>query len=233
MPDTPNSPSPSHSAPPQAPDRDVEVSPQDWKAQEFYHMMTALVIPRPIGWISTISATGVRNLAPYSYFNMMGNDPPYVAFASTGVKDSLRNLREVPQFVANIVTMHVLEKMNFTSTDFPREEDEFTWAGLTPVASAKVKPFRVGEAKAHIECEVKEIFTDHNTNIVLGKIVHVHVVPSVWKDGRVDPRLLDPVCRLSGSGYAKLGDLFNVPRPFWKDVQGTQGQQAMPKAAKR
>ena len=223
----------SHSSSPQNLDRDIEVGPEDWKAQEFYYLMTALVIPRPIGWISTISSAGVSNVAPYSYFNMMGNDPPYVAFASTGEKDSLRNLRDVPQFVANIVTMHVLEQMNFTSTNFPRDESEFGWAGLTPMPSAKVKPFRVAEARAHIECEVKQIITDHNTNIVLGRIVHTHVDKAVWKDGRVDPRLLDPVCRLSGSAYANLGELINVARPFWKDVQGTQGVEKMPRAVKR
>ena len=86
------------------------------------------MVPRPIGWISTISESGERNLAPYSYFNLMGSDPPYVAFGSTGIKDSLRNLREVPEFVANIVTMHLLERMNFTSGDFPHEEDEFNCA---------------------------------------------------------------------------------------------------------
>ncbi len=223
----------SHSAPPQTLDRDLEVSPGEWQAQEFYHLMTALVVPRPIGWISTISAAGVSNVAPYSYFNMMGNDPPYVAFASTGIKDSLRNLGEVPQFVANIVTMHVLEQMNFTAADFPRDESEFGWAGLTAAPSAKVKPFRVLEARAHIECEVKQIINDHNTNIVLGRIVHTHVTPGVWKDGRIDPRLLDPVCRLSGSGYAQLGELVNVARPFWKDVKNTQGLDGMPRAVKR
>jgi flavin reductase (DIM6/NTAB) family NADH-FMN oxidoreductase RutF len=225
--------SPSHTAAPQNTEIDIEVGPGDWPAQELYYLMTGLVIPRPIGWVSTISAKGISNVAPYSYFNMMGNDPPYVAFASTGEKDSLRNLRDVPQFVANIVTMHVLEQMNFTSTDFPRDESEFGWAGLTPVKSAKVKPFRVAEARAHIECEVKQIITDHNTNIVLGRIVHTHVDKCVWKDGRVDPRLLDPVCRLSGSGYANLGDIVNVARPFWKDVQGTQGRDKMPRAVKR
>jgi flavin reductase (DIM6/NTAB) family NADH-FMN oxidoreductase RutF len=80
--------------------------------------LTALVVPPPVGWISTISKNGVRNLAPYSYVNLMGRDPPYVSFGSTGVKDSLQNLREVPEFVANIVTMHLLERMNFTSGDF-------------------------------------------------------------------------------------------------------------------
>ena len=123
--------------------------------------------------------------------------------------------------------------MNFTSGDFPLEEDEFDWAGLNAVPAAKVRPFRVGEAKAHLECEVAQIVTDRNTNIVLGRIVHAHVDPSVWRDGRVDPKLLDPVCRLSGSAYASLGDIVNVPRPLWSSVQGTAGQEAMPRAVKR
>ena len=223
----------SHPAPPRELDRPLEVAPGDWAEREFYLMMTALVIPRPVGWISTLSPDGVRNLAPYSYFNLMGSDPFYVAFGSTTEKDTISNLRKVPEFVANIVTMHLLEKMNFTSTDFPRAEDEFSWAGLTPVPAAKVRPPRVGEAKAHLECEVVQIVDDRNTHIVLGRIVHAHVDPSVWRDGRIDPRLLDPVCRLSGSGYATLGELFNVQRPVWKSVEGTKGQDGMPRAVKR
>jgi flavin reductase (DIM6/NTAB) family NADH-FMN oxidoreductase RutF len=78
-----------------------------------------------------------------------------------------------------------------------------------------------------------QIVSDRNTHIVLGRIVHAHVDPSVWKDGRVDPRLLDPVCRLSGSGYASLGDLYNVDRPEWKNVQGTQSREAMPRVKQR
>jgi flavin reductase (DIM6/NTAB) family NADH-FMN oxidoreductase RutF len=223
----------SHDAPPRVLDRPLEVGSADWKSRDLYFLLTALVIPRPIGWISTISAAGVRNLAPYSYFNLMGSNPAYVALGSTGVKDSLANMREVPQFVANIVTVDLLEKMNFTSGNFPREEDEFGWAGLTPAAAAKVRPARVGEAKAHLECEVAQVVTDGETNIILGRVVHVHVAPSVWKDGRVDPRLLDPVCRLSGLGYASLGELFRLERPQWKDVEGTQRQEAMPRAEKR
>jgi flavin reductase (DIM6/NTAB) family NADH-FMN oxidoreductase RutF len=223
----------SHSAPPDQLDRPLEIAPGDWSHTEFYQVMTALVVPRPIGWISTISASGVRNVAPYSYFNLMGSDPFYVAFASDGVKDSLSNLREVPEFVANIVTMHLLEKMHFTSTNFPREEDEYKWAGLTPVSSVKVRPPRVAEAKAHLECEVVQIISDHNTHIVLGRIVHAHVDPSVWKGGRVDTRLLDPVCRLSGSGYGSLGDLYSIQRATWDTVKGTQGQEAMNHAVKR
>jgi len=223
----------SHNGPPHTLDSPLEVSPADWQTKDFYHLMTALVIPRPIGWISTISASGVRNLAPYSYFNLMGSDPFYVAFGSTGIKDSVTNLREVPEFVANIVSMHVIEEMNFSSGNFPHDEDEYQWAGLTPVPSAKVRPPRVGEARAHLECEMVQIVSDRNTHIVLGRIVHAHVDPSVWKDGRVDPRLLDPVCRLSGSGYASLGELYSVDRPEWKNVQGTRSREGMPRIKQR
>lgn len=219
--------------PPSTLEVDLEIGPNDWQGRAFYFLMNALVIPRPIGWISTVSAKGVKNLAPYSHFNLMGSNPFYCAFASTGIKDSLRNLREVPQFVANIVSMDLLERMNFTSCDFPSGEEEFGWAGLTPVPAEKVRPARVGEAKAHLECEVAHIHTDGNANIVLARILHAHVDRSVWRNGRVDPKLLNPVCRLAGSGYATLGDLVNVLRPEWKNVQGTTGQEAMPREERR
>ena len=223
----------SHAAPPQELDRPLEVAPGDWARQDFYYLLTGVVIPRPIGWMSTVSAAGVRNLAPYSLFNLLGTDPAYVGFGSGGVKDSLANLREVPEFVVNIVTMDLIEQMNFSSGDFPAQEDEFGWAGLTPAPAAKVRPYRVGECKAHLECALVHVVNDGHTNIVLGRIVHVHVEPSAWHNGRVDPRRLDPVCRLSGSAYAGLGDIVNVQRPEWKNVAGTTGQEAMPRAVRR
>ena len=223
----------SFTSPPRELAASLEVAPGEWAQRDFYQLMTSLVIPRPIGWMSTISASGVRNLAPYSYFNMMGSDPFYLAFGSSGVKDTLSNIREVPQFVANIVTMHLLEKMNMTSGNFPRDEDEFGWAGLTPAPSMKVTPPRVLEAKAHLECELVQVVSDRNTHIVIGRIVHAHIDGSVWKDGRIDPRLLDPVCRLGGSGYASLGELYSVERPEWKKVAGKEPEEAMPRATKR
>jgi flavin reductase (DIM6/NTAB) family NADH-FMN oxidoreductase RutF len=223
----------SHTAPPDALDRDLEVGPEDFKERGFYQLMTAMVIPRPIGWISTVSAKGVRNLAPYSYFNLMGSDPFYVAFGSTGEKDNVTNLRQVPEFVVNIVSMDLIEKMNFSSADFPPEEDEFEWAGLTPVPAAKVRASRVAEAKAHLECKVMQIVDDNNTHIVLARVVHAHISKSVWKNGRLDPRLLDPACRLSGSAYAQLGEIVNVARPQWKDIKGSTGREKMPRIVKR
>ena len=211
----------------------LELGPDALSPRDFYLLLTALVVPRPVGWISTISAAGVRNVAPYSYFNLMGSEPFYCAFGSTGEKDSLKNIREVPQFVANIVSMDLLEKMSFTSGEWPRDQDEFEWAGLTPVPSKTVKPFRVGEAKAHLECEVKHIYEDGRTHIVIARIMHVHVAMSVWKDGRVDPKLLDPVGRLSGSLYAPLGDIFSVARPDMTLLDGAPSLESMPRAVRR
>jgi len=211
----------------------LELGPDTLAPRDFYLLLTALVVPRPVGWISTISAAGVRNIAPYSYFNLMGSEPFYCAFGSTGEKDSLKNIREVPQFVANIVSMDLLEKMSFTSGEWPRDQDEFEWAGLTPVPSKTVKPFRVGEAKAHLECEVKHIYEDGRTHIVIARIMHVHVAVSVWKDGRVDPKLLDPVGRLSGSLYAPLGDIFSVARPDMTQLDGAPSLESMPRAVRR
>lgn len=219
--------------PPDELETSLELAPGDWPDRQLYLMLTALVVPRPIGWISTVSASGARNVAPYSYFNLMGSDPFLVAFGSSGVKDSLRNIREVPQFVCNIVTGHVLEKMNFTSADYPSDQDEFEWAGLTPAPAAKVRAPRVGEAKAHLECELVQVVSERNSHVVIGRVVHVHVDRSVWRGGRIDPRLLDPVCRLSGSLYASLGDIVSVQRPAWKDLEGSEGQQRMPRMQRR
>ena len=224
----------SHTAPPETLDRDLDVGPEDFQERHFYQLMTGMVIPRPIGWISTISEKGVANVSPYSYFNLMGSDPFYCAFGSTGEKDNVTNLRKIPEFVVNIVSMDLIEQMNFSSGDFPPEEDEFEWAELTKVPAAKVRPPRVGEAKAHLECKVMQIVDDNNTHIVLGRIVHAHVSKAVWKNGRIDPRLLDPACRLSGSAYAQLGEIVNVARPVWADLKGTpKGTAKMPRMVKR
>jgi flavin reductase (DIM6/NTAB) family NADH-FMN oxidoreductase RutF len=223
----------SHNAPPATLDRDLEVGPEDFKDRDFYQLMTGMIIPRPIGWISTISAQGVHNVSPYSYFNLMGSNPFYCAFGSTGEKDNVTNLRQVPEFVVNIVSMDLIEQMNFSSAEFPPEEDEFAWAGLTAAPSARVRPPRVGEARAHLECRVAQIVDDGPVHIVLGKIVHAHVSKSVWKNGRIDPRLLDPACRLSGSAYAQLGEIVNVARPDWKEIQGSTGTEKMPRIVRR
>jgi flavin reductase (DIM6/NTAB) family NADH-FMN oxidoreductase RutF len=150
-------------------------------------------------------------------------------FSSTGLKDTLRNIRTTKEFVLNIVTMDVFEEMMITSTDFPPEEDEFDWSGLTPVPSVKVAPPRIEQAKAHLECVLVDEITLGNAMLVFGRVVYIHVDPSVWRNGRVDAELLDPVCRLSGSGYAPLGEQFRLPIPKWEDVATSEPRRAKPR----
>ncbi|MEZ4461503.1 MAG: flavin reductase family protein [bacterium] len=191
----------------------------EWGAGDVYHLLTGLVIPRPIAWISTISDTGVANLAPHSFFNVMGYKPPIVAFSSSGRKDTLTNIEANGEFVVNIPTMGLVEAVNLSATDFPPDEDEFAWCGLTAVASALVAPPRVAEAPAHLECRHHQTVTIGDMHIVLAEVVHIHIAESVWEGGRVSPELLDPVARLGGSGYAGLGKQVSLPRQKWADVK--------------
>lgn len=220
----------SHPGPPQQLDASLELDPEDWQPREVYFLMTGLVIPRPIAWVSSLGPDGVRNVAPHSYFNVVAHDPPHVMFSSSGVKDTLQNVRASGEFVVNIVTIDVVEAMNFTATDFPPDEDEFAWAGLTAVPAQRVAPPRVGEAAAHLECEVREILPVGNAHVIVGEVVHLHIAERVWRDGRVDPELLDPVCRLAGTRYARLGPVFKLPRPSWdRDVRGSGPTEAIPR----
>lgn len=210
----------SHARPPAALDRDLAVDPGDWQPNDVYHLVTGLVVPRPIAWVSTYGADGVRNLAPHSYFNVVAHRPPHVVFSSASEKDTLRNVRARGEFVVNIVSMGLVEAMNTTSADFPADEDEFAWAGLEAEPATVVDAPRVAAAPAHLECRFVQEVAAGNGTIVIGEVVHVHVAASVWRDGRVDPTLLAPVGRLAGSGYAGLGEIFRLRRPTWRDLAG-------------
>jgi flavin reductase (DIM6/NTAB) family NADH-FMN oxidoreductase RutF len=198
----------------------LELDAGDWPTRELYLLLTGLVVPRPIAWVSTVAPDGVRNLAPHSYFNLVSHDPPHVAFSCTGVRDTLTNIRAGGEFVVNVVTAGLVDRMNLTSADFPPEEDEFAWSGLTAVPAARVRPPRVAQARAHRECRLAQEVARGRATLVSGEVVHVHVDASVWRDGRVDPALLDPVCRLAGDEYATLGEVFALPRPRWERIAG-------------
>jgi flavin reductase (DIM6/NTAB) family NADH-FMN oxidoreductase RutF len=219
----------SHPSPPDRLDAPLELRPADWPPRQVNALLTGLVVPRPIAWVSSVGADGVRNVAPHSYFNLVAHDPPHVVFSSTGVKDTLRNVRASGVFVVNVVTQDVLEAMNATAADLPPGEDEFAWFGLEAVPAVAVAAPRVAVAKAHLECRVVHELEVGNGNLVVGEVVHVHVAPDVWRDGRVDPVLLDPVCRLAGTGYATLGDLVTLPRPRWDTVRDLPPEARIPR----
>lgn len=212
----------SHPGPPEQLDVDLEVTPGDWDPRQVYFLMTGLVVPRPVAWVSTRSPDGVDNLAPHSYFNVMSHDPPHVVIGSSGRKDTLTNIEATGELVVNITTEHVLEQMNASAVDAPPDIDEFDRVGVTRVASTTVTPARVGEAMAHLECRLVQVVPAGNGHIVVAEVTHVHVDPRVWRDGRVDPELLRPVLRLAGTRYATLGEVFRLHRPGWAaDVEGS------------
>lgn len=187
---------------------------------------TALVMPRPIGWVSTMGKDGIVNLAPYSFFNAVAGDPPCVMFCANGrnrhdggEKDSLRNVREVPEFVWNLCTYDLREQMNATSEHFPRGVDEMAKAGLAPAPSIKVRPPRVARAKVALECEVYRIVDlppgkdGITNNMVIGRVVCVHVADEVISEGKIDVLKLKPMARLGYFDYAVIDDFITLLRP--------------------
>jgi flavin reductase (DIM6/NTAB) family NADH-FMN oxidoreductase RutF len=189
-----------------------------------HNPLNALVMPRPIGWISSMSASGTTNLAPYSYFNAVCGDPPYVMFAPNSAtpgtdKDTYRNICEIPEFVANIVGEHDIRRMNATSAALPYGENEFAACGIESVASQQVRPPRVASALAALECRVFDIVhlpigaDGRASHVVVGKVIGIYIADQVIVDGRVDERLLKPVARLGYMNYGTLGEVFELLRP--------------------
>ncbi len=184
-----------------------------------YKLSTGLIVPRPIGWIGSISAEGIANLAPYSFFNCVSGAPPTFVFSPGrgGRKDTLDNVREVGEFTVNIVTEEVAEEMNATSATHPADVDEFEAAGLTAVPSTSIRPPMVGECKANIECVVTQIVdighADHGNALVIGEAVEFHIAESILDGTRVDQRELRAIGRHAGNGYSRSTDLFDLIRP--------------------
>lgn len=184
----------------------------------------ALVAPRPIGWISTICNDGHVNLAPYSFFNAVCYNPCIVMFASSGLPDdpqkhSWRNAEENGEFVCNIVPESLADHMNKTSAHVARGVDEFELAGLTKEPSVKVKPPRVKEAPAHLECKyLKTVIFEseekyHTHGVVFGHVVGIHIDDDVIVDGLVDVSQYRPVARLGYMDYAVVDKVFSMGRP--------------------
>ncbi len=183
----------------------------------------AIVGPRPIGWISTRSASGVNNLAPYSFFNAFNYVPPIIGFASIGYKDTLRNIEETGEFVWNLTTRDLAEAMNQSCAAVGPEVSEFALAGLTPLASTVVAPPRVAESPVTFECKRTQILqlqgadgAQVDTWLVLGEVVAVHIDKALLKDGVYDTAAAGHVLRGGGpADYFTVGpeQLFRRRRP--------------------
>jgi len=183
----------------------------------------AIVGPRPIGWISSLSGAGVRNLAPYSFFNAFNYVPPIVGFASIGAKDTLRNVQETGEFVWNLATRRLAEAMNASCAAVGPEVDEFALAGLTPTPSRLVAAPRVAESPVAFECKVTQIIQLQQASgetvptwLVLGEVVGVHIAAASLKDGIYDTAAAGHILRGGGpADYFSVGpeQLFQMHRP--------------------
>ncbi len=180
----------------------------------------ALIAPRPIGWISTVSNSGAVNLAPYSFFNAFCERPPIVGFCSYGRKDSLTNIEETGAFVHNVVGGELTVQMNQTSGTYARGVDEMAEAGLEAVPSDVVAPPRVAAAPASMECRLIEIKTltgadgsETTCHLVLGQVVRIHIDKRYIVAGMIDQDAIAAVARLGYFDYSKVSNVFSLKRP--------------------
>lgn len=199
--------------------------PMDFKAAGLAHNpLKALIAPRPIGWISSCGNDGSVNLAPYSFFNAVSDDPGIVVFSVQVApdghhKDSLRNVTETGAFTVNIVGAAQMNEMNISSGSYPYGTNEFEASGLEMVAGTTIPVPRVGNIPAALECthlqSVKLTENDRGGHYVavFGTIVGIYVDEAVVVDGKLDPRLIKPVARMGYRDYAHINDFFEMPRP--------------------
>ncbi len=188
----------------------------------------ACVVPRPIGWISTLSKEGVPNLAPFSHFNLVNVSPPMVMFSCSGrhkegdIKDSVLNAEATGEFVYNMATWGNKDAMNLSSGHVERDTDEFEIAGLTKAPSKLVKPSRVGESPINLECrtwkvvELPQAPNGTRTTMVIGEVIGVHIADEALTDGMVDTTRIKPVSRLGYMDYGVVDNAFELKRPDQK-----------------
>jgi len=198
----------------------VDLDVSDLEPPDVHKLLLGLIVPRPIGWIGTVSTEGVYNLAPYSFFNAVSASPPTVivspGMAGGEYKDTLRNMLDTKEFTVNIVTADLATEMNETST--AEKGDEFSRTGLTPVFGTDVAAPMVAECKANLECRVTqtvEIGKDEVTSVVVfGEVVRFHIEEDLINERyHVDPQKLNAVGRLGGPNYSNVVDVYQMDRP--------------------
>jgi flavin reductase (DIM6/NTAB) family NADH-FMN oxidoreductase RutF len=191
--------------------------------RDAYNWMADTITPRPIAWVSTISAEGKTNLAPFSFFNGITGNPPTLMFSAVnnrgGVKkDTVRNIEATGEFVVNLVPYALTEKMNACAALLPYGESEFEAFGIAATAATRIRPHLVAEAPVSFECTLHMIVPIGEgagaASVVFGRIVAAHVSDAVLgEDGKIDPALLDTVGRLGGENYVTTRDRFTLKRP--------------------
>jgi len=190
---------------------------------DVYHTLVGVVTPRPIAWVTSVDAAGRVNLAPFSFYNAFGANPPVVVFSPTlrrdgSRKDTLRNVEATGEFVLNAAVESLAEQVNLSSKELPYGVSEVEFTGLHLLPALRVKPPRLAEAPVHMECKVLQVVPIGTgaiaANLVIGEVVVMHVDDAVLDEqGRVDPRKLRTIARLGGDSYCRTTDIFEMKRP--------------------
>jgi len=201
----------------------LSIDPNEEVPANIYKLMIGAIVPRPIAFVSSVDAHGVRNLAPFSFFSAVCSKPPTVLFcpgirATTRErKDTLKNVLATKEFVVNIVSEEIAEQMNLTSAEVGPEVDEFELSGLTPLASAVVRPPRVAESPVQMECKLREVVTISDqpggASIVIGHVLRFHIREDLIESFRVDADRLKAIGRMGGPSYCTTRDRFDMERP--------------------
>ena len=206
-------------------DMRIDFDPEAMDVNAFYRLLTAVVVPRPIAWVSTLSADGTANLAPHSFFTVACVDPPIVQFTSVGRKDTLVNAEATREFVVNFASEPMFEQINDTATDFPHGVDEFEAVGVEREPSLRVKPPRVAGAAVALECRVHSTLTLGNSTVVFGQVLHAAVKEEVLVDGHPEIGLLRPLSRLGKNEWGStpvdgIRELARMRHQDWERKHG-------------
>jgi flavin reductase (DIM6/NTAB) family NADH-FMN oxidoreductase RutF len=193
----------------------LEFDPATIEKRQIYRLLTGAVVPRPIGWASTLSKSGVSNLAPFSFFTVVCVIPPMISLTIASNPDgtekhTLKNARDTGEFCFNVVTEQVWREMVDSANAFPAGDSEFSETGLTPIPSVKIAAPRVKEVPIHFECKLERVLElgPNRHPLVIGEVVYMHVDPSCMTNGYIDMKKLNPIGRLNGFSYATLGKIF-------------------------
>ncbi|HTC72229.1 MAG TPA: flavin reductase family protein [Solirubrobacteraceae bacterium] len=201
----------------------IDIDPAETDAGAFYLFLNSVVIPRPIAWVSSRSASGVDNLAPHSFFTVSSVDPPIVQFTSVGRKDSQENVEQTREFVVCLTPAALLDQVNATATNFPPGISEFDAVGLEREPSLRVAPPRVAASPVALECVLHEIISFGASTVVMGRVVLAAISDAAMRDGRPAVDLLRPTSRLGGNLWAEVGPLTEITRIGYHEWPGHYG----------
>jgi flavin reductase (DIM6/NTAB) family NADH-FMN oxidoreductase RutF len=198
----------------------TDFDPAEMATADFYRLLTAVIVPRPIAWVSTISAAGVDNLAPHSFFTVASTDPPVVQFTSVGRKDSLSNVEATGEFVISLATEQLFTQVNATGTEFPSRISEFDAVGLDREPSLRIRPPRVAASPVALECELHSTLPLGNSTVVFGRVVHIAIHTDALENGQPVIQRLRPLSRLGGNEWGNPPTAREITRISYPDWPG-------------